>query len=46
MIGQRLAHDVADYPNKAKRIFRNASLPWTLVNHADLEELEGSVGKK
>jgi uncharacterized cupin superfamily protein len=46
VIGQRLPHDVADYPDKAKRIFRNADLPWTLVDHADLQELGSSVGKK
>lgn len=46
VVGQRLAHDVADYPNKAKRIFRNQGLTWTLVNHDDLKELGNSVGKK
>ncbi|MGH1356451.1 MAG: cupin domain-containing protein [Thalassovita sp.] len=46
VVGQRLPHDVADYPEKAKRIFRNADLPWTLVDHENLEELGGSVGKK
>jgi len=32
VVGQRLAHDVADYPDLNKRIFRNKELPWNLVN--------------
>ncbi|QXT38836.1 cupin domain-containing protein [Gymnodinialimonas ceratoperidinii] len=31
VIGQRLAHDVGDYPRKGQRIFRNEGLPWDLV---------------
>ena len=31
VIGQRLDSDVADYPRKAQRIYRNAGLPWDLV---------------
>jgi uncharacterized cupin superfamily protein len=46
VIGQRLAHDVGDYPDKAKRIFRNEGLPWTVVDHEHLQELGGAVGKK
>ncbi len=38
--GQRLAHDVGDYPNKRKRIFRQQGLPWNLV---DLEAIEQPV---
>jgi uncharacterized cupin superfamily protein len=34
VIGQRLPHDVGDYPRQGKRIFRNAGLPWDLVDHA------------
>lgn len=37
VVGQRLAHDVGDYPNQGKRIFRNAGLPWDLV---DLDAIE------
>lgn len=37
VVGQRLDHDVADYPNKNKRIYRNKGLPWELVDHADIE---------
>lgn len=34
--GQRLPHDVADYVWKKKRIFRNAGMPYELVDHADI----------
>jgi uncharacterized cupin superfamily protein len=30
--GQRLAHDVGDYPNKGKRLFRNEGQAWNLVD--------------
>lgn len=33
VVGERLAHDVADYPLLGKRIFRNTGLPWNLVDH-------------
>ena len=32
VVGERLAHDVGDYPRKGKRIFRQAGLPWQLVD--------------
>lgn len=35
--GQRLAHDVADYPRRGKRLYRNGSSPWDL---ADIDALE------
>ena len=31
VVGQRLAHDVGDYPRKGQRIWRNAGLPWDLA---------------
>jgi len=37
VVGQRLPHDVGDYPDKGKRIYRNAGLPWDLV---DLNSIE------
>jgi len=37
VVGQRLAHDVADYPEKNRRIFRNGGMPWDL---AALDQLE------
>lgn len=45
VVGERLAHDVGDYPRQQKRIFRNAGLPWNLVDHKALEEPKGA-GKK
>ncbi|WP_039019621.1 cupin domain-containing protein [Halocynthiibacter namhaensis] len=36
VIGQRLDHDVADYPNKDKRIFRNKGMSWDLTDIATL----------
>lgn len=38
VVGQRLNHDVADYPRLQKRIFRNDGLKWNLVNLDDIEE--------
>ena len=44
VVGQRLPHDVADYPNLNKRIFRPQGLKWNLV---DLENItEPEAGKK
>lgn len=37
VVGQRLPHDVGDYPRQGKRIFRQAGLPWQLV---DLDAIE------
>jgi uncharacterized cupin superfamily protein len=42
--GQRLDHDVGDYPDQNKRIYRNAGLAWNLV---DLDAIsEPSAGAK
>jgi len=46
VIGERLPHDVGDYTRLGKRIYRNAGLPWALVDHEDIEEIGGNVGKK
>ena len=46
VVGQRLAHDVGDYPRQGKRIHRHEGLPWELVDHADVVEIGGAVGKK
>ncbi|HBB34881.1 MAG TPA: cupin [Cyanobacteria bacterium UBA8803] len=44
VVGQRLDHDVGDYPNLKKRIYRNKGLKWNLV---DLENIDEPVaGKK
>ncbi|RYH07458.1 cupin domain-containing protein [Tropicimonas sp. IMCC6043] len=46
VVGERLAHDVGDYPRQGKRIFRNAGMAWNLVDLDAIEELGGSVGRK
>ncbi len=38
VVGQRLNHDVADYPDKGKRIFRNTGLAWNLVDLDAIDE--------
>lgn len=44
VVGQRLGHDVVDYPEKGKRLFRNEGQPWNLV---DIEAvIEPVAGKK
>ncbi|MEM8823469.1 MAG: cupin domain-containing protein [Pseudomonadota bacterium] len=45
VVGQRLDHDVADYPRKRKRIFRNVGQPWTLVDHDALESVVARAKK-
>lgn len=37
VVGQRLAHDVGDYPRKGLRIWRNEGLPWDLAPHEAVE---------
>ena len=32
VVGERLPHDVGDYPRKGKRIYRNAGRAWDLVD--------------
>ena len=44
VVGQRLDHDVADYPDKKKRIYRNKGLKWNLVDVGVIEEPE--AGRK
>lgn len=36
--GQRLDHDVGDYPHLGKRIYRNAGMAWNHVDHAAIAE--------
>ncbi len=45
VVGQRLQHDVGDYPRKNLRIFRNDGLPVNVVNLDNIEEPKG-VGTK
>lgn len=44
VVGQRLEHDVSDYPNLNKRVYRNKGLKWNLVDIDNIEEPTG--GKK
>lgn len=46
VVGQRLAHDVGEYPLKGKRIFRNEGLQWALVDKADIEMPPKGTGDK
>ncbi|EAQ04539.1 hypothetical protein OB2597_04635 [Pseudooceanicola batsensis HTCC2597] len=45
VVGERLAHDVGDYPRLGKRIYRNAGLPWDVVDHGDIDNPAGA-GRK
>ena len=45
VVGERLTHDVADYPNLEKRIFRNAGMKWNLVDLDQIEEPTGGAKK-
>lgn len=44
VVGQRLNHDVGDYPLQNKRIYRNRGMKWNLVDLSDITELD--AGKK
>ena len=46
VVGERLAHDVGDYTRLGKRIYRNAGMPWNLVDHDQITEVGGNAGKK
>lgn len=46
VVGERLAHDVGDYPRLGKRIYRNQGMAWNLVDHDQINEVGGNVGKK
>lgn len=43
VVGQRLDHDVGEYPKLNKRIYRNKNMPWNLV---DLDQIEEPVVDK
>ncbi len=45
VVGERLAHDVGDYPRLGKRIYRNAGLPWNLVDLKAIEEPKAGAKK-
>ncbi|MEL6401576.1 MAG: cupin domain-containing protein [Cyanobacteria bacterium J06626_4] len=44
VVGQRLAHDVGDYPRQQKRIYRHQGMQWNLVDLDDIAEPE--AGRK
>ena len=44
VVGQRLDHDVADYPRLGKRIFRNRGMAWNLVSLDSIDQPR--AGKK
>jgi uncharacterized cupin superfamily protein len=39
--GQRLPHDVGDYPRLKKRLYRNEGMDWNMVDHDHLEFPKG-----
>ena len=46
VVGERLAHDVGDYPRLGKRLYRNRGMAWNLVDHDHIKEVGGKVSKK
>ena len=44
VVGQRLAHEVVDYPNKKLRLYNNKGKPWDLVHIDDISHPQ--AGKK
>jgi uncharacterized cupin superfamily protein len=46
VVGERLAHEVGDHTRLGKRIYRNESVTWNLVDHGHVVEVGGGVGKK
>jgi len=38
VVGQRLAHDVSDYPHRGKRLYRNSGRPWEIVDVEQISE--------
>lgn len=45
VVGQRLAHDVGDYPRKGLRIWRNEGLPWDVAPHDAVEHPQAGAKK-
>ncbi len=44
VMGQRLEQDVADYPDRGKRIYRHAD-GWDLVDHGAIESITPTLPK-
>jgi len=45
VVGQRLDHDVGDYPRKSLRIWRNQGLPWDVAPHDAIEHPKAGAKK-
>jgi len=45
VVGERLAHDVGDYPAQDRRIYRNAGMAWDLVDRAAIENPSAGAKK-
>ncbi|KEO52865.1 cupin domain-containing protein [Thioclava pacifica] len=45
VVGQRLPHDVGDYPDKGKRIYRNEGMAWQLVDLMAVDEIKAGAKK-
>ena len=45
VVGQRLPHDVGDYPRKGKRLYRNENMDWDMTDHTNLEHPQGGAKK-
>jgi len=45
VVGERLSHDVGDYPRKKKRIYRNAGLEWDVVDIEDIQHPHAGAKK-
>jgi len=43
VVGQRLPHDVGEYPDQKKRLFRNEGMKWEMV---DLDQIDHPQGGK
>ena len=45
VVGERLSHDVGDYPRQKKRIYRNVGMKWNLVDLDAIAEPTGGAKK-
>ena len=45
VVGQRLDHDVADYPKKGKRLYRNPGMKWEVADHEALTIVDAGPKK-
>ena len=45
VVGERLTHDVGNYPRLGKRLYRHAGLPWNLVDRDAIDEPNAGTKK-